>query len=48
MADMIDPKNIADDVVKTSVDKRTMSSDMIPEQINVLKKLKKSNTQPGK
>jgi len=48
MADPIDPKNIAGDVVRTPGDKRKMSSDMIPEQINVLKKLKESKTQPSK
>lgn len=48
MADPIEPKNIADDVIGTPGDKRKMSSDMSPEQTNVIKKLKESKAQPGK
>jgi len=48
MADPIEPKNVADDVLGASGDKRKISSDMSPEQTNVIKKLKETKTQPGK
>lgn len=48
MADPIELKSIADDVIETHGDKRKMSSDMSPEQTNVIKKLKETKTQPGK
>ncbi|KAE9531529.1 hypothetical protein AGLY_010735 [Aphis glycines] len=46
MADPVEPKSIADDVIGTPGDKRKMSSDMSPEQTNVIKKLKETKTQP--
>jgi hypothetical protein len=48
MADPIEPKNIADDVIGAPGDKRKMSSDTSPKQANVIKKLKETKTQPGK
>lgn len=48
MADPIESKNIAEDVIGAPGDKRKMSSDMSPEQTNVIKKRKESKTQPGK
>lgn len=44
-----EPKNdVVDDADATLCDKRKLSPDMNFEQVNVLKKLKDSKTQPGK
>jgi len=48
MANPMVPKNIADNVIEAPGGKRKMSSDLSPEQINIIKKLKESKTQPGK
>jgi len=49
MANPIILKNIADDdMIGAPGGKRKMSSDLSPEQINVIKKIKESKTQSGK
>ncbi|KAF0768946.1 Uncharacterized protein FWK35_00025671 [Aphis craccivora] len=46
MTDPNEPKSIADGVIGTPGDKKKMSSDISPEQTNVIKKLKETKTQP--